>query len=949
MGLKTCRKAWNSGWKLQLFIICLVLLLLSSAGLAASSGITRNDEALGTVVALDLVSETISYYLEKADLLYQQAGFPMYFGDMALLWTETPKTRAELQSRLTQIRPEPAQELQSLLLQVIQLEPRQPEALVLIGKYHYFYHQKQLALWYFEMARAQSPQSEPVLLALADYYLSEDQSEEAFEILKTISTPEAQLRKGVARLQQGRFQLALGYLLRAEFSSSPLGVVRQKDLVKVLRATAALPQARTAVTAQAPLTPVGRVLFQDLLVSLDWMEGRKGEALKLAETGQVIFSGYSRWQLYLAALKELKEPDGKASSRLEPAGRAVVHILQGQFYRRQSAWEAAARSFETALRLDSRAVMAYLEAGWVEIERENYQQAVDIFSTGLSIAPEFIPLLKGRAEALEKMADLEAAAAERALIDELSQRKSRNVPVVNISYLETGEKYLNFPMQSEGLIGVWYSETGNEWQFTPWGQIALEPSVSGIWVVPFGNGATREGSYLELNYPEPVLSPPLMREDGFFQLQLPTAATLVLAPLYPGNGEAGYISEHPATHYEIAATAFSGGLREFRLWYGWEEGRWTASHWKVDLTTFSPEKTDWRYGLSAEQSLINRRTVKLWIEAPENNDPNAMMSIGEDGRMSPWLPVQPEYTHVLSPGDGVKTIRGRFFDSAGTFQEVQLQLELDSTPPRLQEFKTRRRWFNRYQLRWLSDEPVRAELRTFSRDGEWRIEEIGDGEEAFTAEIGKEIGFCQLVLTDKAGNSLIYMDEALNQRLQADEPVHFIPDTHVLYSKVRNIQLQASDETVIWSVSNDLRSWSGWRQGSTAMRWRIGATPGEQLVYVKYHWTGDGEAGVIRYQVVPVVYDPWLPEILEVSVRVTAKGNELTLSLNEAASLILQRLSGVGAVLEEIYREPGYQREYRLTLPDEDLDSGAALRFILTDRAGNVKEQILSYSELRDK
>lgn len=934
----------RSGLPRHFFIFSLLLLVL--AGVSATAGAAGEDPE--AVVSFSLVSEMTEYYLETANVWYQQAGFPEYFGDMALLWTETLKTRAELQGELTRVRPEPAQQLQSLLLQLIQIQPQQPEALLLIGKYHYYYHQKQLALWYFERALAVDPQFDPVLLALADYYLSEGQSEKAFETLKILSTPEAQFRKGVARLQQGRYQLALGYLLQAELPPGVFAVVRQKDLVKALRATAALPQARTAVAAQMPITPAGRILFQELLVSLAWLEGRTGEALKLVKTGQVMFSGYSHWDLYLAGLNGLEVLDGTERARLDSQTRSTLYILQGQRQRKQSSWKEAARSFETAWRLDRCALVAYLEAGSLELARDNDQAAIKLFSAGLEIAPEFIPLLAGRAEAFEKLEYSAEAARDRAVIDRLLQRKPRSVPAVNISYLETGEKYLNFRSQLDRLVGVWYSETGDEWQFTPWGRIALDQKASGVWLLPVGDGLSGEAIYLDLADPLLELAPPVVL-NGLFQLQLPAKASMVLAPSYPGNGDASYISEQPSTRYEIAVGLFGSGLQEFCLWYGWEEGLWTSSHWQVNLSPLQTEGDPLRYVLSTGQLLTNRRTIKLRLEAVKSVDSKVMMSIGEKGRMSPWLSFQEEYTYVLSPGDGSKTILGRFFDSNGVFQEVQLQVELDSTRPWLQGFKVRRRWFNRYQIQWRANEPVRAQLRTFSRDGQWRMEEIGEEEGLFTAVITKEIDFCQLVLTDGAGNSLLYTDEGLNQQLQDDEPVRFTPDAGASHTKVRNIRVQATDDTIVWSLSNDLRSWSGWRRGAEVLRWRIGAAPGEQLVYVKYRRMDDAAAAAIRYQVIPVVYDPWLPDILKVAATETAKGYELELSLTEPASLNVQWLSGAGAVREELYREPGYQREYRLTLPTEDMDPGAMIRFILTDRAGNVKERVFSYSELKDK
>lgn len=786
-------------------------------------------------------------YLAEAFDIYEQAGFSRYFEELAWLWTETDKVRSALRGRMAEVSPEIAHQMQFVLLKVLQMNPGQPDALILAGKYHYYHKQKSTALWYFQKAITLKPGYEPAVLSLGDYYLSENNPDKALEVLKGKTTPGAFLRKGVAAMQKGQYHLALGYLLQAELYSGELAAVRNQNLAKVLRNIGDFSRAKTLADLNAPKWPVGQILNQDLRISCAILEKNTQLASKLVEFGRTSFPEYPFWDFYQCLITPL---DRQAPlPKLSPEYRAVVYLLQGQAYAKQNHLDEAYQSFSNALKVDRRSLIAYYEAGMIQLKRKKIEAAVKLFSKGLEVNSGFVPLLTKRAMAYEKLGLLIEAEGDRAAI-RLALAEPLTPPQFIVSRSETDETGIYLQQPSQKKLGLWYSSNGNDWTFSFWERMAVSKKIGAVWIVPAGSGVSGTAYRINIKKTNANWEPPIVT-DNALEFRLPFSSRVIVDELTSYQG-CGWMNEAVGRFAKIALNHFDAGLQTFRIWYGLPDGTWLSGLYRVNrIQSESGSGPD--FTVTAPK-VTNERMIRLNIEIDGKRTDGIRMAVGAAGEPPVWMPVKKVYLYHLSPGDGVKTITVCFSDRMGKVTETRLDVELDTTPPRIKDFNIGQQQFNHYLVSWAVDEPVSPHIRVFTDKGEWHELTVSAQAERFYAMVPDDSLLCQVLSTDRAGNTSVYMDEGLNQQLGLIAPVQFGMPDGTVNTHSRNIQIKPSADGLRWTLSNDLIDWSAWQEGSESVNWRIKATPGWQVVYIKYQSLDSSEEPKTKYASVRVYY-----------------------------------------------------------------------------------------------
>jgi tetratricopeptide (TPR) repeat protein len=201
--------------------------------MAAGAG-SNDDELIGSLkTKISSNPEDWNSRWELARIYFKLAGFTKYGQEKSWLWTEPLFKRTELNKKLAPIFPQPSISCQQQLLQILDRNPEQPPALIMAGYYHDSINQKEIALWYFRRALALTPGSVEANTALADFYLDEWQPAEVLQLLSRFNSPELVLRKGIAEIQLGQYQLALGYLLQADPLPPEWQITKNLNLAKV--------------------------------------------------------------------------------------------------------------------------------------------------------------------------------------------------------------------------------------------------------------------------------------------------------------------------------------------------------------------------------------------------------------------------------------------------------------------------------------------------------------------------------------------------------------------------------------------------------------------------------------------------------------------------------------------------------------------------------------------
>jgi outer membrane lipoprotein-sorting protein len=176
--------------------------------------------------------------------------------------------------------------------------------------------------------------------------------------------------------------------------------------------------------------------------------------------------------------------------------------------------------------------------------------------------------------------------------------------------------------------------------------------------------------------------------------------------------------EGPVTNKALVEVLLEAqGAREMRIGEDLQNAFWEPYHsikayvlsrgdgWK---TVFAEFRNEFR-----EQSSVVSASIALDTQPPQNGsfrvkegryitNPNihlifesvdaAFFQVGNDGVTTDWLPLEPEFSLTLSPGDGKKTVTVQFRDAAGNVSSSQSQtLYLRET---MSELPARTRWIS---------------------------------------------------------------------------------------------------------------------------------------------------------------------------------------------------------------------------------------------------------------
>ncbi len=524
----------------------------------------------------------LSLRMAEVRELWRRAGLEEYFKDHAFLWSEPEKTRAVLRPGIAKVDAETARQMGALLWEMVQRYPSEPEVWVLAGRYHAAMGQKDTARQLYRRALQVVPDYEPAMLGLADGYLTENLPDQALKALEASQSPEAALRKGVAHLAMGRYPLAVGYLVRAGARPGPLEEVRVKDLAKAYRAVGSLAQVKQLVSGPVPASRIGRVLVQDIALSVTVMERKFEEAMVQVLSEQAMAPEFHYWNFYAAWLQLLTGSTAKIGT-MDATLKSVILVRQGQFFAKQGKTEEANQALNEALKADKRSLIGYLEAGQWQWKHQNYSLALRHLSKGLEVNPMFIPLLTKRAEIYEKLNRSSEAAADRAAI----RKAWEQAPPFKVSqvWTESGTVYLNLTNDAGKALGIWYSEDGNTWAFTPWGRINPKRNATHIWLVPVGPGMSGSAARIKLVRPAGFKGVPSVADD-YFELNLPGKGRVVVEQIGDGQAGASFVSERLQELQRIPLAPFGGNRPLFRVWYQLRGDIWQTDVFQLNL----PEK-----------------------------------------------------------------------------------------------------------------------------------------------------------------------------------------------------------------------------------------------------------------------------------------------------------------------------------------------------------------------
>jgi hypothetical protein len=728
--------------------------------------------------------------------LYQAAGFSEYFRQRALLWTETTKRRNDLLPKLPAGAIINIQQLQGQLLRLLEFNPGDPAALLMTGNYHYFYRQKQTALWYYQQAQKFAPDSEAVRLALADFYLGEWQPEQAKETLTGLKSPAVSLRMGAACLQSGEYVLALGYLIQADPLPEEWQVIRAKDLCKTYLALGDPKQADGWIRPEylESSSIISGTLFWELKGWSAWQSGNSKEAVSDWQAGQRMNGDYKLWESNIQWLR----PDHSIS--LANATKdfhdsdlnAAFEVSQGQALFEEGQWSLAYDQYLAAIHHDHRSLLGFLGACTVGLCKQEYAKVLDLAKQGLAVNQDFKPLLAIRAQAYEKLGQQQRneAAEEWAAAKALTQNTGKSLMTVKLIGI-AGRTVIWPQGETKNLAGFWVSTEGKGWQWYPWGGVplALTTAVSKAWVVPTGPGISGAAFYREkfkpINEPLQITSP--QSQDGQVTIHSSFPTRLIVTS---GDQQdmKSYIGEVLTVEHQMPASTFSGDKRNLLIYWLNQEGEWGKFQYSLELPVSQPE-TPGQSIINAPESLVDQRQIQLDTTPP------------------------------------VITLLGESMDTRGILH-----------------------------LNWSASENAICWLRLLTSDGSWRelpVPAASDGIYMGDAPLESTV-FCQIAARDQAGNTSVITDKAVNNRLQGSAAVSFRVNNGQEKSDSRWITIKPSVSTpdLKWTASNDQLVWSGWQQGDTVMKWRLNPGVGIHLVFIRYQTAGTTR---ICYQVIEVL------------------------------------------------------------------------------------------------
>jgi tetratricopeptide (TPR) repeat protein len=751
--------------------------------------------------------------LELARAYYVQAGFRDYFQAKSWLWTENSFRKTALHSNLPQVSPKVAQSCRRQLLTILDRDPGAGLALAMAGDYHDYYNQKEIALWYYRQAVALQPDSTVIQLALADFYLSEWQPAKVLELLSKSSGPDVALRKGVAWLQSGEYQLALGYLLQADLLPPGLVITRDLNLCKIYGALGDYRRSQSFTADRFPGMIPG-TLSKEFQGWSGFFAGAPEAAERYWSEGVKLNPDYYFWQS-----NRLGAGNGTLSNQVQSLTnlkrnnylQSVAWIQQGQIDMRSDSGTAY-RDFLAAIKADQRSLRGFLAAGQVAFQEKEYEKALDLLNQGLAVNGKFGPLLSKRADVYEALGRFTEAEQDREAAGVSANSKpDENSPFRLVPSWQSknpaGAEPVNVVVQGNprDLAGFWVSGDGKLWDWHPYwgGPVRIPGSLKQSWWLPVGPGLSGRVYYLGNLQPNKLtgtVNPPRITEDKrALAFSFPVPVKLVVSIERDASTPMAYVAPEWQAEHAIPVELFTPGKQTLDCWFQAVNGGWNRISFHVNIPG-DPKPT----------AAPNQSVDTLPDDSTEAIDPPQLFGA--------WV------------GDEIR---------------------------------------QGYPVFWNADRAAESRLWYLSDGGVWgEIPNTVAPSGYFTALVPETAVFVQIALKSLSGGAwMAYPVPELNQRLAKTQPCRFIAMAGSNTLDSRNVMIQPElsnsypmanpafyiNPQLQWSLSNDLRIWSPWYQGFTARSWRLKFFPGQQLVYVRYKISSN--SAPVYFTAIPVVLD----------------------------------------------------------------------------------------------
>lgn len=831
---------------------------------------------------------------------FELAGFKEYFQAKSWLWTENSFRKAALSSKLPQVLPQAAQNCREQLLAILDRNPDNGLALTMAGDYHYFYNQKEIALWYYRRAVELSPDSKDALLALADFYLSEWQPTKVLELLSKNSGPDFAIRKGVSWIQLNEYQLALGYLLQAEPLPSWLQVTKGLNLYKAYLTLGDYSRCNNHFQTENFPGVIPATLFKELQGWTAFLANDFKTAERLWNEGTPINPDYYFWQSNQLGKRFPTLPDGTQNVPLFKRNnflQATSWILQGYLYAQKSDPGFSYQAFLAGIKADHLSLVGFLAASRVLFQKQEYQKALDMLNQGLAVNSKFGPLLSERADVYQKLGRFNEAKQDREAA-RLNTRAGQDgtarlslFPAWKVTDKSANES-VNIVIRgdTQDLTGFWISGNGVDWDWVPyWGGPIMVPSrFKQGWWLPVGPGLSGQAYYLDNLITEifqkPIDPPRVTDDGGFVVLKFPVPVKLVIRINQGNFTENSHVSEGFGLEHTVPTELFGPGNQMIDCWFQTMNGVW------------------------------NRISF-----------------------------------HITLPGDRNQTAP----ESRNSIENLSDESTESTSPPKLSSVMIADELPGYYKIIWSTDQAVSSWLRVLSERGQWsEIPAIIDPYGRFTGWVPKTAVFGRIALKSEAGDAVVYYSAPeLNRRLGQNRLFRFIVNDGSILVNSRNITIKLETDNdfpvadqntgespeIQWSISNDQRVWSPWHQGFKTRQWRFNSGEGEQLVYIRYKLTGDPSPAKIA--VIPVALDTLPPElkIFDWQLRTTTG--------SQTKMMVIRFTFNEPVLLRSIIPETGtsvagkdnnsndFQPKITVELPVKE--SPISLELAVTDQAGN--------------
>jgi hypothetical protein len=293
-----------------------------------------------------------------------------------------------------------------------------------------------------------------------------------------------------------------------------------------------------------------------------------------------------------------------------------------------------------------------------------------------------------------------------------------------------------------------------------------------------------------------------------------------------------------------------GGNISLQIFWQEETGFWGSGNYNINSPLLA-EKKSIEYKVSTESPVTRHRSIDIHLATTGGEvEDDIMVSIGEKDA-SEWQPFNSVINYSLSAGDGQKTVIVKFRDRAENIKEDSVKIELDTQPPIITLLEKSSIDPQTVQLKWTANEVVNSKLRLFTKQGNWlEVPVLADINGIYSTDVSLDsVVFCQIAAQDNAGNLKLIVDESLNTQLREVTSIAFEINDGAQQTTSRWITIKATADNIKWAVSNDLVSWSNWKDGNARLTWRINPGEGEHLIFIKYKTE---TAGLIHYNVVNV-------------------------------------------------------------------------------------------------